>query len=359
MTDEICCGDHFGTFEEQDRILVGLSGGVDSSACVRILQDQGFAVQGVVLRFSAAHDAAVSAAQTSARQLGIPLIVEDCSAEFERNIIEPFCHEYCEGRTPSPCVMCNPLVKFATLARVADRLGIHFIATGHYARIDEADGFYYVRKAVSTARDQSYMLYALTQDILSRLCLPVGEFEKDDIRELAAAANLSSATAPDSQEICFIPDGKYAEYIESRGFTPKQGRFIGPEGEDLGAHKGVVYYTVGQRKGLNIAYGEPLFVRRILPDGNIELARGGNEFFSGVVLTHAVRTDGKPFAAGQHYEVKVRSRAACAACTIESVQDGLVTVRFAEPQRAPAPGQSAVFYDGELVLGGGVICEML
>ncbi len=359
MTDEICCGDSFGTFEEQDRVLVGLSGGVDSSACVRILLDQGFAVQGVVLRFSPAHDAAVSAAQTAAKQLGIPLIVEDCSADFERDIIEPFCREYCEGRTPSPCVMCNPLVKFATLARVADRLGIHFIATGHYARIDEADGSYYVRKAVSTARDQSYMLYALPQEILSRLCLPVGEFEKDDIRELAAAANLSSATAPDSQEICFIPDGKYAEYIENRGFSPKQGRFIGPDGEDLGAHKGVVYYTVGQRKGLNIAYGEPLFVRRILPDGNIELARGGNEFFSGVVLTNAVRTDGRPLAAGQHYEVKVRSRATCAPCTIEEVQADRVTVRFEEPQRAPAPGQSAVFYDGELVIGGGIISEML
>ena len=171
MTDEICCGSSFGTFEEQDKVLVALSGGVDSSVCIQILRDQGFDVQAVVIRFSPAHDAAVRAAQTVARQLGVPLIEEDCTEEFEQQVVEPFCAQYCAGRTPSPCVLCNPRVKFAALARVADRLGIRYIATGHYARVTEENGLYYVRAAVSPERDQSYMLYGLPQNILARLCL--------------------------------------------------------------------------------------------------------------------------------------------------------------------------------------------
>lgn len=359
MTDEICCGSSFGTFEEQDKILVALSGGVDSSVCIQILRDQGFDVQAVVIRFSPAHDAAVRAAQTVARQLGVPLIEEDCTEEFEQQVVEPFCAQYCAGRTPSPCVLCNPRVKFAALARVADRLGIRYIATGHYARVTEENGLYYVRAAVSPERDQSYMLYGLPQNILARLCLPVGEFEKSDIREMAASAQLASADAPDSQEICFIPDGDYAAYIAARGLFPLQGRFIGPDGEDLGPHKGVWHYTVGQRKGLNIAYGTPLFVRRIRPNGDVELARGGDEFFSGIVLTDAARADGRPILPGERYGVKVRSRAAAASCTVEAAENDSVTLRFDEPQRAPAPGQAAVLYDGELVRGGGTICEML
>lgn len=359
MTDEICCGSSFGTFEEQDKVLVALSGGVDSSVCIQILRDQGFDVQAVVIRFSPAHDAAVRAAQTVARQLGVPLIEEDCTEEFEQQVVEPFCAQYCAGRTPNPCVLCNPRVKFAALARVADRLGIRYIATGHYARVTEENGLYYVRAAVSPERDQSYMLYGLPQNILARLCLPVGEFEKSDIREMAASAQLASADAPDSQEICFIPDGDYAAYIAARGLVPLQGRFIGPDGEDLGPHKGVWHYTVGQRKGLNIAYGTPLFVRRIRPNSDVELARGGDEFFSGIVLTDAARADGRPILPGERYGVKVRSRAAAASCTVEAAENGSVTLRFDEPQRAPAPGQAAVLYDGELVRGGGTICEML
>ena len=359
MADEISAGNSFGTFETQDKVLVALSGGVDSSACIQILRDQGFNVQAVVIRFSPAHDAAVKAAEAIAQQMNVPLTVEDCTEQFEHEVIEPFCAQYCAGRTPNPCVLCNPRVKFAVLARVADRLGIHFLATGHYARIAEEDGFYYVRTALSAGRDQSYMLYGLSQEILARLCLPVGEFEKEDIRAMAAEAGLLSANTPDSQEICFIPDGDYAAYIAARGSAPLSGRFIGPDGEDLGAHKGVWHYTVGQRKGLNIAYGTPLFVRRIRPDGNIELARGGGEFFTGIVLKDAVRTDGKALLPGQRYGVKVRSRAAAAPCEVQWNENGLLTLRFDEPQRAPAPGQAAVLYDGELVRGGGVICEML
>lgn len=359
MSDEIMAGSGFGTFEAQDKVLVALSGGVDSAVCVRILREQGFDVQAAVLRFSPAHDAAVEAARAAARQLGVPLTVEDCAQEFERAVIEPFCRAYCAGRTPSPCVLCNPQVKFAVLARIADRLGIRYLATGHYARVEEENGLYYIRTAVSAERDQSYMLYGLSQEILARLCLPVGEFDKETIRAMAAESQLSCADAPDSQEICFIPGGNHAEWIAARGCTPLQGHFLGPDGEDLGPHRGVSHYTVGQRKGLNIACGEPLFVRRIRPDGNIELARGGGEFYSGIVLEGAARPDGVPLAPGQRYGVKVRSRAAAAPCTIAAVENGAVTLRFDAPQRAPAPGQAAVLYEGELVRGGGIICEML
>lgn len=359
MSDEICVGDQFGTFEKQDKILVALSGGVDSSVCIRILRDQGFDVQAVVIRFSPAHDKAVAAATEVAKQLQVPLTVEDCQPLFEQAVIRPFCDGYCTGVTPSPCVLCNPLVKFRTLANVADRLGIHYLATGHYARVSEENGIYHVQKALSKERDQSYMLYGLPQDILSRLCLPVGEFEKPDIRAMAAEAGLASADAPDSQEICFIPDGDYAGFIALRGLAAKQGRFIGPDGEDLGPHKGVLHYTVGQRKGLHIAYGKPVFVKRIRENGDVILALAGDEFYRGVILKDIVTTDGRPFVMGDAYEVKVRSRAVPAPCTIESADSETVVVRFDEPQRAPAPGQSAVLYRGDLVMGGGVIAEMV
>lgn len=358
--DPIAVGDHFSTYEEQDKILVGLSGGVDSSVCIRILREQGFAIQAAVIRFSPAHDKAVAAAVEVANQLEVPLTIEDCSALFEREVIEPFCENYCAGVTPSPCVVCNPLVKFRALADAADRFGIRYIATGHYARVEEDEnGVFHVKKAASAERDQSYMLYGLGQDILARLCLPVGEFEKQDIRAMAAESGLASANAPDSQEICFIPDGDYAGYITARGIAAKQGRFFGPQGEDLGPHKGVLHYTVGQRKGLNIAYGVPVFIKQILENGDIQLAASGDEYFSGVRVTHLVRADGKPFAAGEEYDVKVRSRATPAPCIVESISDDTMVLRFAQPQRAPAPGQSAVLYQGDSVQGGGVISEML
>lgn len=358
MSGEISAGTQFGTFEKQDKVLVGLSGGVDSAVCVQILRDQGFDVQAAVLRFSPAHDGAVAAAVKTAEQLNVPLTIEDCSALFDSAVALPFCERYCAGETPSPCVLCNPLVKFKTLTAVADRFGIPYIATGHYARVEENGGAYYVSRAESAARDQSYMLYRLPQEILSRLCLPLGDFEKDDIRAMAAELGLSCADAPDSQELCFVPDGDYPAYIAARGFAEKQGRFIGPDGEDLGAHAGVAHYTVGQRRGLRVAYGEPVFVRRICENGDIQLARGGEEFYGGVTLRDLFFA-AQPAQVGAQYDVKLRSRAIPAPCTVTAAEDGALTLHFAEPQRAPAPGQSAVLYRDGLVFGGGIIAEML
>ena len=341
----------FNTFETQDKVLMGMSGGVDSSVAVRILQEQGFAVQGAVIRFSPAHDAAVEAARQAADALSVELHVIDASELFEQQVVTPFCDSYCEGRTPNPCILCNPGVKFRLLAEKADELGCPYIASGHYARVELCeDGLCRLCVPESAARDQTYMLYRLPQDILRRLVLPLGEFEKDDVREIARDIGLSCADAPDSMEICFIPDGDYSGFIRARGLTPKEGRFIGPDGEDLGPHAGVDHYTVGQRKGLGLAAGRPLFVKAILPGGDVQLAESGEEYSTRLTLSGIVTPDGKPLAGGD-YRVKIRSAAKAVPCQF----DGERTVTFPEPVRAPAPGQSAVFYRGGFVFGGGFI----
>ena len=341
----------FNTFETQDKVLMGMSGGVDSSVAVRILQEQGFAVQGAVIRFSPAHDATVEAARQAADALGVELHVIDASELFEQQVVTPFCESYCEGRTPNPCILCNPGVKFRLLAEKADELGCPYIASGHYARVELCeDGLCRLCVPESAARDQTYMLYRLPQDILRRLVLPLGEFEKDDVREIARDIGLSCADAPDSMEICFIPDGDYSGFIRARGLTPKEGRFIGPDGEDLGPHAGVDHYTVGQRKGLGLAAGRPLFVKAILPGGDVQLAESGEEYSTRLTLSGIVTPDGKPLAGGD-YRVKIRSAAKAVPCQF----DGDHTVTFPEPVRAPAPGQSAVFYRGGFVFGGGFI----
>ena len=354
MSETLLPGSGFDTYEEQDKVLVGMSGGVDSSVAVRILQQQGFAVTGAVIRFSPAHAAAVDAAQKAAEQLGIECIVLDAEELFEREVIAPFCADYCAGRTPNPCVRCNPAVKFTALLAAADRLGIQYIATGHYARVEvDGDGVSRIHLPASAARDQSYMLCRLDQDMLSRLVLPLGEFEKDDVREMARDFGLDCADAPDSMEICFIPDGDYPAYLERRGLAGKAGRFIGPDGADLGPHKGVLHYTVGQRKGLGIALGEPVFIREICANGDIRLARAGEEYFTLIAVADIATPDGQPLPAGR-YLVKVRSAAATPPALLDYAGAEAV-LTFESPVRAPAPGQTAAFYRDGAVLGGGFI----
>ena len=344
----------FNTFEKQDKLLVGMSGGVDSSVAVRILQEQGFAVQGAVIRFSPAHEPAVAAALEAGAALGVPVQVIDAGEAFAQEVVEPFCRSYCAGRTPNPCILCNPAVKFRLLLQKADELGCRFIATGHYARVVVCDdGQSRLCMAESAARDQSYMLYRLGQDVLSRLVLPLGDFEKDDVRDIARDIGLPCAEAPDSMEICFIPDGDYAAFIRARGHRPLAGRFLGPDGADLGPHAGVDHYTVGQRKGLGLAAGRPLFVKAILPNGDIQLAESGGEYAARLTVSGVATPDGRPLAEGE-YRVKVRSPAPAVPGRVRALGDAW-EVTFPEPVRAPAPGQSAVFYRGGFVFGGGFI----
>lgn len=344
-----------------NKVLVALSGGVDSTVCVHLLKEQGYDVAGVVMKMSPAHADTVRAAQDSADSLGIPLHVRDLTAAFKRLIIDSFADAYKHGRTPNPCVLCNPSVKFRALADTADELGIKWIATGHYARLERRNDETFLLRGKSQKRDQSYMLHRLDQQVLSRLLLPLASLEKEEVRQIAAALGVTAADMPDSQENCFIPDNDYAAYIERYYGKSEPGDFISPEGLHCGKHRGILHYTVGQRKGLGVALGRPVFVREIDPVNNlIYLADSGGEYFSKVLIGGVTTISGKRLKPGR-VQVKLRSAAIPCDATVHTVDKTGSTAElvFDKPQRAPAKGQSAVLYDGDVVLGGGFIdgCE--
>lgn len=342
------------------RVLVAVSGGVDSAVAVHLLRQQGYEVEGIILEFSPVHKAAVEQAKVVAEQLGIRLHVRECHREFEQNVILPFCREYKAGRTPNPCILCNPSTKFGLICQAAKEMGFDFIATGHYARIDhQADGTAVLQKSSCLERDQSYMLYRLSQEQLAMLLLPLEGLEKPQVREIARQLGLVCADAPDSQEICWLPDGDYAAFIEQTLGKSEPGDFVSPDGQVCGRHKGLLHYTVGQRKHLGVALGYPVFIKEIDPEQNrIYLARTGEEYAGGVLLSDCVIQPNPWLNAEQTSApvlVKVRSRAPDAPATVTLLGDGRAQVVFDAPQRAPAPGQSCVIYRGPAVLGGGFI----
>lgn len=325
-----------------------------------LLKEQGYDVIGVTMKTWDGAESIIEDAKRVADFLSIPYHVIDFTEEFHRHVVDYFAEEYLHGRTPNPCVVCNRHVKWEALLDRSREFGAELVATGHYARVEKLqNGRYALRSSVTAAKDQTYALYNLTQDQLARTLMPVGSFEKEEIRRMAREAGIPVAEKPDSQEICFIPDGDYAAFIAARGLADTPGHFLGPAGEDLGPHRGVSHYTVGQRKGLGIAYGQPVFVRRILPNGDIQLATAGGEEYAGITVAQPFSASGTPFAAGQRFCCKVRSRAAAVPCTVVQAGGPLLTLRFDSPVRAPAPGQAAVFYDGDVVLGGGIIGDML
>lgn len=340
---------------ENKRVLLAMSGGVDSSAAAVLLREQGYEVAGVVLKMSPAHGQTVEDAKTAASQLGIPLFVKNMTAEFDREVVSYFAAEYRKGRTPNPCVVCNPKLKFKALLDTANAEGYDWIATGHYAGLRRENGVTYLTKGENLERDQSYMLCRLGQDVLSRLMFPLSHLPKPQVREIAEKAGLSCAKKPDSQEICFIPDNDYARFIEERLGKSEPGEFISPEGLPCGIHQGIIHYTIGQRKGLGIALGRPVFVKSIDPATNrVYLADAADSFEEEVFLTDLSCTFPDSIHSGMEAEVKIRSRANPAKSTL-TLENGLVRVRFAEPQRAPAPGQTGAIYQGDVVLGGGFI----
>ena len=337
------------------KVLVGVSGGVDSSVCIDLLRKQGLEVEGVVIRFSPESDEAVKDAQKVCDKLGIKLHIADAQEDFRKYVVTPFCENYVSGRTPNPCIVCNPHVKFATLIKTADQLGIGYIATGHYAQVEKVGEFYRVKKAVSAAKDQSYMLYRLPQNILCRLLLPIGSYEKPDIRDMAGRLDLFTADKPDSQEICFIPDGNYGDFIKNLGYKTKYGWLMSPEGKRIRRHEGVHNFTVGQRKGLGVALGKPAFVKEITDKGDVLLGYAGEEFFTGVELSGPVYTEEKPLTAGDVFTVKIRSAAKGDRAKVTYSDSEKTVLEFVQPVRAAARGQSVVIYDGEYVVGGGFI----
>lgn len=345
---------------DKNKILLGLSGGVDSTTAALLLKEKGFEVTGYYFDVLGNNEQGKADAQAVADQLGIGLITADVSGEFSDVVIGNFCSEYLKGRTPNPCVICNPNIKFRKLIKTADAIGAYYIATGHYCRIahDEETGAYYIRRAANEKKDQSYMLYRLGQDVLRRLIFPLGEFsDKEEIRDIARGKSLQNAEKKDSQEICFIDTtDNYVEYIKRLGFDSEPGKFVDKEGKELGQHKGILNYTIGQRKGLGIALGKPAFVTKMDRDTNLITIGDNDDLFSNTVIAGDVVFafgDGKDWD-GADVLAKVRYAAQPAAAKLK-VDMNNIMLTFIEPQRAATPGQSVVIYKDDKVIGGGFI----
>ena len=352
---------------EKKRVLVAMSGGVDSSAAALLLQQQGYACDGAMLKLysgevegtcCSADDA--DDARSVAYRLGMKFYVFNETERFARDVMDHFVAEYCAGHTPNPCIDCNRCLKFGALLERALVLGYDYLATGHYARVgyDPETGLYRLLRGRDRRKDQSYVLYQLTQHQLSHLLLPVGEFDKPAIRESAREAGLLNADKADSQDICFVPDGDYGRFLREYGhveMTP--GDFVDREGRVLGRHKGLPCYTTGQRKGLGVSAGRHVYVvRKNAADNTILL--GDNEELYARELT-ACRVNwisGTAPAEPVTVTAKTRYSQREAAATVEPLPGGRIRMVFTEPQRAVTPGQAVVFYDGDLVLGGGTIC---
>ena len=339
---------------QNTKVLVGFSGGVDSTAAAILLKKAGYEVVG--LCFNVLNDIYPEKLQAVADQLGIKLIKKCVASKFNEKVIKPFILEYENGRTPNPCIICNPEVKFKTLCEVADEEGIQYIATGHYAGIQNFNGTYYIKKAKNLAKDQSYMLYRLPQEVLKRLVLPLsGAYDKADIRSLVQSEGIENYSDKDSQDICFIPDGDYKNFLMSSGAINRAGEFIDTDGVKLGKHQGILSYTVGQRKGLGISLGKPAYVLEI-KDNNVIIGQEELLFKKLVTVNQLVWTGNAP-AAGSKLYCKLRYSANDAECTVNFAMNGDLALHFNEPQRAPTPGQSAVFYYNNLVIGGGIIVK--
>ena len=339
---------------KNETVLLGMSGGMDSACAVTVLRNAGYDVRGAVLCMHSYSD--TEGALDAAAALGIDLTTVNCAADFEAEVCGPFSSEYALGRTPNPCIICNEKVKFAKLIEEADRQGIEKIATGHYAGIERLEnGRYCVTKAKDAKKDQSYMLWRLSQETLARTVFPLFSHIKTDLREDARKMGLAAADKPESQEICFIPDGDYAAYIENAlGVIFPEGDICDTSGNVIGKHKGLIRYTVGQRKGIG-AYGKPMFVKKIDAEANrLILGASGDEYEDTLEADGLIFSGAEPFEGTIECEVKHRYHAPAVPCTV-TVKDGIATASLHTPARAITPGQSAVFYDGDRILFGGFI----
>lgn len=340
----------------KQKVLVGMSGGVDSSVCASLLQNDGYEVLGITLDLFGDTTQSQSDAKAVCDRLGIEHTVYNLKNEFKGFVIDDFINEYVNGRTPNPCIVCNRTIKFGEMLKLADKLGCDKIATGHYAKIIEKDGRFLLCRGDDKSKDQSYVLYCLTQEQLSRTVFPLASHSKDEVRATAEGLNLVNANKKDSQDICFVPDGDYAAFIEKTAeFVSQTGNYLDINGKVLGQHKGVIRYTIGQRKGLGIALGKPAFVIDKNPNTN-EVIIGDEEhlFYNKVYIENLNFIPFDKLEGEMQVYCKLRYRHTEQPVTIKPYKNG-VLVEFDEPQRAPSPGQAAVFYNGDVVVGGGTI----
>ena len=351
---------------EKKRVLVAMSGGVDSSAAALLLQQQGYACDGAMLKLysgevegtcCSADDA--DDARSVAYRLGMKFYVFNETERFARDVMDHFVAEYCAGHTPNPCIDCNRCLKFGALLERALVLGYDYLATGHYARVgyDPETGLYRLLRGRDRRKDQSYVLYQLTQHQLSHLLLPVGEFDKPAIRESAREAGLLNADKADSQDICFVPDHDYASFItQETGKESKPGNFVDEEGNIMGRHRGLIHYTIGQRKGLGISSSTPIFVKELRPQTNEVVLCKSERLFSRDCHVDNINYMAEEKLTGPVKAIgKIRYSHAGAPCTLYPQPDGTLLAQFDEPQRAMTPGQAAVFYQDDHVLCGGTI----
>ena len=355
------------------RVLVAMSGGVDSSVAAALLCEQGYEVVGVAMRLApdapgatakrrgtcCSHDDFEDARRVSER-LGFPFYVVDLRADFGARVIGNFVSEYLAGRTPNPCVMCNREIKFDRLWSRADAIAADFVATGHYARIMcDAAGRYHLMRAADSSKDQSYFLFTLGQAELSRTLFPLGMMTKTEVRARARALGLANADKPESQEICFVPDGDYARFVERMApqGTIREGRIVDGAGKILAGHNGIHRFTVGQRRGLGIAAGDPMYVREIRPDtGDVVVGSRADLNSRGLVAREVDLVDPSAFESGAfEVEVKIRYRHPAIRARLTLMSARTAEVRFVSEGPAVTPGQACVFYQKDEVLGGGFI----
>ncbi|MBT9143066.1 MAG: tRNA-specific 2-thiouridylase MnmA [Dehalococcoidia bacterium] len=356
------------------RVIVAMSGGVDSSLCVALLKEQGFDVIGVTMRLWTSPDfeedakiagrgccslSAVDDARRVSDKMSIPFYVLNFKEAFRLQVVDNFVEEYRRGHTPNPCIACNRFMKFNLLLKRAFELEAGYLATGHYARIeyDQLLGRYRLKKARDASKDQTYALYNLTQEQLAHTLFPLGNFLKSEVREMAAEYGLSVADKPDSQEICFIPDDDYKRFLrEEINLKEKSGPIMDVAGNRLGTHEGLANYTVGQRKGLGLAVGRPLFVVALDVENNTLLVGSNKDVFSSSLIADDLNFILLPqLTEAMRVTAKIRYHAKEVAATLLPLGDGRIRLNFDEPERAVTPGQSVVFYIGDDVLGGGII----